>query len=430
VVTPVRAGGARRRAALVVVDGLRADMIDDRTTPSLWGIAERSRVFTEHRSVFPSATRVNSASLATGCHPSGHGLAGNAVALDEGEGLRPVSVGPPDFRDRLRRATGRTLARPTLAERLASRGGAAIYSNSSAGSAHMQDPDGFGHLYHRSGSFGPGLTPMLGPRHLDVTYDAAGDTTTTERFCEALEQDPDSDLFVLWICEPDHSQHVLELGSPAHREVIAAADRCAGAAFEAVEALRSRGEEVLLAVCSDHGHETVDEVVPVTDLLVGAGLKAARDSGDLVLASSGMGALIYLSEPTAERTGAVATWLNTQPWCAEVFAGPELARARLPTGSALAVAFSMAKRDAPNRFGVRGYGHVAADAFMQSDAPGLGQHGGLGPSETRPFLMVSGGDFVPGTVEAPTSAVDVAPTILAHLDAEAAGVDGSPLPTG
>ena len=51
----------------------------------------------------------------------------------------------------------------------------------------------------------------------------------------------------------------------------------------------------------------------------------------------------------------------------------------------------MAKRAAPNRFGIPGLGHVAADIFMKSDAPGLG------PYETRPVLIVSGGGFSPGT---------------------------------
>ena len=45
------------------------------------------------------------------------------MALDEGEGLVCLSVGKPDFRDRLYRATGRSLHVPTLAERLARAGG-------------------------------------------------------------------------------------------------------------------------------------------------------------------------------------------------------------------------------------------------------------------------------------------------------------------
>ena len=303
-----------KRAVVMIIDGLRADMVGRDYTPHLTGIVERSRWFTDQRSVFPSATRVNSASISTGCWPKNHGLAGNAIALDEGDGLQPVSVGPPDFRDRLRRATGRTLHRPTLAEWLRPHGGVVTYSNSSAGSAHMQDPDGHGWLFHRNGSFAPGMETITDERHLDVTYDAAGDAETTRRFCAALDTPGDALLHLLWICEPDHSQHTMELGSPEHREIIAGAEQCALEVSEAVDALRARGDDVLFVIASDHGQETVDEVVPVNDLLVDAGFKEHADSSDVVLASSGMGALIYLSNEARDRCSAIADWIRAQAW--------------------------------------------------------------------------------------------------------------------
>ena len=73
---------------------------------------------------------------------------------------------------------------------------------------------------------------------------------------------------------------------------------------------------------------------------------------------------------------------------------------------------------------------MASDIFMGSDAPGLGQHGGLGPYETRPVLIASGGGSSPGESGARTSAVDIAPTILRHLGAAGldAPMDGRPLP--
>ena len=52
-----------RRAVVMVIDGLRADMVGREYTPRLAEIVDRSRWFTEQRSVFPSATRVNSASI-------------------------------------------------------------------------------------------------------------------------------------------------------------------------------------------------------------------------------------------------------------------------------------------------------------------------------------------------------------------------------
>jgi len=152
-----------RKAVLLVCDGLRADMIRSEWTPNLCRLAGRSRTFSNHSTVFPSTTRTTSASIATGCRPGRHGLEGNAVALDEGDGLIAVSAGSLEFRDRLERATGRTLAVPTLAERLAGHGGGAVYSNVSAGAAYFHDPDGHGFVYHRQGSYGPSRRPKTVP---------------------------------------------------------------------------------------------------------------------------------------------------------------------------------------------------------------------------------------------------------------------------
>ena len=88
----------------------------------------------------------------------------------------------------------------------------------------------------------------------------------------------------------------------------------------------------------------------------------------------------------------------------------------------------MAKTDAPNRFGIPGLGHVAADPFMSTDNIGRGQHGGLGPYETNPWLSISGEDFSPGVTEHPSRTIDIAPTILRHLGVEWDGMDGEPLP--
>jgi hypothetical protein len=418
----------RRRAVLMVVDGLRADQLTPQFVPALAGLAAQSRHFTAHRSVFPSATRVNSASIATGCFPARHGLHGNAIALDEGEGLVAVSVGPPEFRERWRRATGRTLLAPTLSERLRAHGGAVIHSNSSAGAAHMQDPDGHGTLFHRNGSHRPGFEPITGDDRPEVQYDASGDREITRRFVESFEHDAAVALNVLWICEPDHSQHALELGSPAHREVLEAADACVATVRDAVARVRARGEEVLFVTCSDHGHETVSEVVPVTRLLIEAGLKDAPESHDVVLASSGMGALLYLSPQACARRDTIADWLASQSWCERVYAGPALAGIGLPVDGALQIAFSMAKQDTANRFGVPGAGAVAADSFTKSDALGHGQHGGLGHYETRPCLVVSGPGVRAGVCERPTRAVDIAPTILDFLGVARGGTDGAVLP--
>ena len=63
-------------------------------------------------------------------------------------------VGAPDFREHMRRATGRTLLVPALSERVANDGGLIALSNVSPGAAFFVDPDAHGYVYHRSGSHG------------------------------------------------------------------------------------------------------------------------------------------------------------------------------------------------------------------------------------------------------------------------------------
>jgi len=84
-----------RRAVLVVCDSLRADLIRPDTAPTLHALGRSVTNFTGCRGVFPSVTRVTSASIATGCHPGRHGLLGNTMVLDEGAGLVCLSVGKP-----------------------------------------------------------------------------------------------------------------------------------------------------------------------------------------------------------------------------------------------------------------------------------------------------------------------------------------------
>ena len=417
-----------KRAVLVVCDGLRADTINPELTPNLARFAGVSHIFANHRGVFPSTTRVTSASIATGCLPGNHGLEGNVVVLDEGDGLVAVSAGPPDFRDRLQRARGRTLLVPTLAQRLEAHGGSIVFSNVSAGAAQFQDPDGYGYVYHRQGSYGPGRQPLSGSDHLDVTHDTAGDAAMTERFLDEVLRRRAPALAVLWQCEPDHTQHTWPLGSPEHLAAVAGADSCAASVVEAVEALEAAGDDILLILCSDHGHETVDRVIPLETLLIEAGLKAAVGSTDVVVASNGTSASIYLSDAARPRAGGIVEFLRSQEWIGDVFAGSDLAALGHRTDTPLAIAVTTRNLDTTNPYGVAGMSHTIADPLSGESHIGCGQHGGLGRHEQHPFLLVRGGGFGGGKrVDAPSSPVDIAPTILRHLGLPHDGMDGAPL---
>jgi arylsulfatase A-like enzyme len=403
-------------------------MISPETMPNLTGFGAQAERIANYRTVFPSCTRVVSASMATGCFPARHGLQGNSVALLEQGRLVVRDAGDPDFLQHKRRLTGRSLAMPTLAERLRPHGGAMIFSNVSPGAAYAHDPDGHGHVYHRAGSFGPERLPVASEDRLDVTLDAAGDRRMTQRFVDENLQRRRPALAVLWLGEPDHIQHEVALGSPEHQTALAHADTNIGLVIDAVSRLRGCGEDVLLFIGSDHGHQTVEGVVDIDAEFVAAGIKASQTSDDVVAVSNGTSALIYLHPDHTSRLPSIRCFLESCDWAGQIFGPDELGSVGQAAEACLALAVSMRATDQPNVFGIAGSSLVAKPAFGKPDRLGCGQHGGLGKFEQSPFMLISGHGFAADTCRREQACVvDIAPTILAHLGLPWSGVDGRPL---
>jgi arylsulfatase A-like enzyme len=417
-----------RRAVIVTLDGLRRDMISHDTTPNLVAFAGQAEQFQDYRTVFPSCTRVVSASVATGCYPARHSLQGNSVALMEEGRLVLRDAGDPAFLQHKRRVTGQSLTMPTLAERVKHHGGAIVFSNVSPGAAYAHDPDGHGYVYHRAGSLGPGRVPVPASDHLDVTLDVAGDRKMTERFVGEVLRERRPALTVLWLGEPDHIQHEAPLGSPEHLATLAQADVHAGLVFETVAKLREAGDDILLLVGSDHGHQTVTGVIDIDAELVSAGLKADQGSGDVMAVSNGTSALIYVHQDHAAAIPRIGAFLEASEWAGRIFGPNELDDVGQAAVSGLSFAVSMRATEESNAYGVPGSSLVAKPAFGKPDRLGCGQHGGLGAFEQAPFLMASGTGFAPGATRPEAAGViDIAPTVLTHLGLPCAGLDGHSL---
>jgi hypothetical protein len=417
-----------RRAVVLVLDGLRRDMLTEALTPDLAAHARRSEMFSAHRSVFPSATRVVSSSFATGCYPAKHELQGNSLVLVENGRLVAHDAGHPDFLQHKRRVTGRSLAVPTLAERLKDRGGTIVFSNVSPGAAYAHDPDGHGFVYHRAGSFGPGRSRLEKPDAVDVTLDAAGDRALAERFVSEVLIERRPALALLWLGEPDASSHAHPLGSPPHLEALRQTDRTARLVMDGVANLRETGDDILFIVCSDHGHQTVHGVIDIEAELVAAGVKDGAGSGDIVSVSNGTSALIYVHESAVAKVPALGEFLSSRSWAGRVIGVDGLAGIGQTTRHGLAFAVDMASTEEPNEFGIPGQSYEAKPAPGKAGHLGCGQHGGLARFEQSPFLMVQGDGFRVGVERNEvTSAVDHAPTILTHLGLLADGMDGRAL---
>ena len=76
---------------IVVWDGLRPDMITPENTPYLHATAQRGVFSRASHAAFPTATRINAASLSTGCYPGQHGIVDNELYIPEIDPARATS---------------------------------------------------------------------------------------------------------------------------------------------------------------------------------------------------------------------------------------------------------------------------------------------------------------------------------------------------
>lgn len=417
----------RKRVITVMCDSLRRDFISPEKTPLIAEIAVKAICFTNARSVFPSTTRTSSASIATGCYPARHGLPGNCVILAEPQGLECRNVGDPKFLNHLREGTGTTLKVPTLAQHVRPIGRALLMSNVSAGAAYFHDPEGFGEVWHRAGSFGLGRVELSPNPAGQWRSGSDGDAAMTLAFCERVRRDDELVSATLWLSNPDHSGHRCALGSSEHLKGIADAEACLSAVMNLVSELRKRGDDVLFIIASDHGMQSISESIPVTRLLIEAGFKASEKSHDVVIAPNGTAFTVGVSNHAQGRIPALVDWLNKQEWAGEVIAGDVLALVGLANDETCRIAVSMRASESLNDAGVPGVSYYVEDPDEPGDYVGCGQHGGLGVYEQSPFLLIDGRDFGQGVFDAPVSLVDFLPTMLRHLDLPFSDLDGRPL---
>jgi hypothetical protein len=416
-----------RRAIFVCCDGLGRDWVRPETTPVLHDIGRKSLRCDAHEAVFPSVTRVSAASVSTGCLPGRHGLHGNRMGLLEDGKIVVRDVGHPDFRMHMRRANGRTLLVPSLAERVASAGSCVAFSNVSPGAAYFLDPDHFGYVYHRAGSYAPGGERIVGADALEVSHDLAGDWMMTQRFCAEVLCDRRPAGAILWLANPDLTLHGVPLGSPAHHDALRQTERCVLEVFRTVERLRSDGEDILLLIGSDHGQETIGDCIDVSAWLANHGLGAELESGDVAVAGQGTAALLYATDRGRQPLLGVLDEMRRAPWSDEVVVEDGLAEHGHAARDGVVAAVNMARQDGANAHGVRGRRCVVAEPGKPA-ATGSGQHGGWGPDETKPFLIANDAGRSTGTIGRSTSLADIAPTIIRFLGLQIEGFDGKPLP--
>lgn len=415
-----------KRAVYINCDGLCTDWISSERTPILATLSARGLRCAEHRAIFPSVTRASASAVATGCRPIKHGLHGNRMGLIEDGRIVVRDAGPPDFRGHMRKALGRTLRVPTMSERVAGYGGFVAYSNVSPGAAYFLDPDEHGEVRHRAGSYGPGGS---GVPPLPVKAGLEGDIAMTDLFCSEVLQGRPRAISVMWFGDPDLTMHNAPIGSPAHIAALKQIDALVGKVAATIDALRAEGEDILLMVGSDHGHETITKGVNVTAWLDENGFGALREAGQLAFATQGTAALLYAIGDAERIVPDVIAKLRSSPWVGDIAIGDELERLGIAVEGGLVAGISLARSPEPNAFGVAGQRWAS---FNGPEFKGLGngQHGGWGPDETRPFLIVDHPGVKPAARAERTSLIDIAPTILSFLGLPAEDMEGKAIAWG
>ncbi len=422
---------AGRRILIVAFDGLRPDMVSADLTPNLTRMMATGVSFTNSRACFPTETRVNQASLITGCLPRRHGIVANRF-LDLNADTDAV-IDSGDYRALTRADAaldGNLIEVPTLGEILhgAGRSFAVAGSGTAGGNCVLhRKAAAFGHLNISLHGAGSSTTPdplarmidALGPVPDDALPNLGRISWLTEAYMTWIAPRLDPDVCLLWYSDPDTTFHFRGIGSDAATAAIRHADAEFGRILDWRDAT-GQADSLQIVALSDHGHVTVRGApLDMPAQLAAAGFPVAErpngDGGAVIVRGSCGG--IYLDDPAREAD--MVAWLQAQDWCGPLFTRRphggtfDLALAGVDHDRSADIVFITRSGDDP----VPGHppGWCLHDLPKIPDGGSL--HGGLTRFETNNMLVFSGSAFTSGeTVTTPAGIIDVAPTLLHLLD--------------
>jgi arylsulfatase A-like enzyme len=458
-------GATKATLHLVLVwDGLRPDSISAADTPNLYRLRAEGVSFAHSHAVFPTVTRVNATSLATGTYPSRHGIMGNQIYVPVVDKARAFSNDDHQQLLRMDEAEpGRIVTAPAMAEVLEKAGQRMVaVSSGSTGSALLlapKAPRGSGTVIN--GDFLPGKQAAFPETVSDEVLKRFGPAPKKGGAKDPFDASVGWQMRVLrdyvlpelkpnaviaWLTEPDHIQHAFGAGAPESIASIRADDAELGRLLQVLEA-RGLRERTNIFVVSDHGFGQTVHHVNVGQALRDAGLIAAEPSSELVVASSGQTVALHVARRDPARIRALAQFLQRQPWTGVLFTAAKKGGAphegSVPGTFSLDYAhlggherspdivFTFRWSSAKNRHGVPGsdFNHVTAGPTGPVETSAA-NHGSLSPWTVRNTMLAWGPDFKRGALlRTPASNVDVTPTLLYLLGHREAlpGMDGRPL---
>jgi hypothetical protein len=260
------------------------------------------------------------------------------------------------------------------------------------------------------------------------------DDWTTRALLEVLWKDGVPPFSLLWLAEPDKSQHTTGPGSPQSLEGIHNCDANLGRVLAELER-RGLRDSTDVMIVSDHGFSTISRKVDVAAELASAGFRGKRtvpdglQLGEIMVVGNGGTSLLYVGGHDAGVIRRLAAYLQIQDWTGVVFT-------RMPLEGAFPLA--EARIDSPLAPDLVVSLHWSGDksangtpGLQTSDLPPsnnkAGNHASLSAYDMHNTLVAAGPDFRRGVTDTlPSANTDVAPTILwlLGLKQDAARMDG------
>lgn len=403
------AAGKATHIVVVVWDGLRPDSVNKQNTPTLHKLAKEGVFFQNHHAVYPSSTQVNGVAMATGAYPNRNGIIANREYRPEIDPLKHVDTEAPEVArrgDELSR--GGYLRLLTLAEILQRAG----RTTAIAGAKPIV-------LLHNR--FQPERIKLLDTKRYE-TPNERQDAAATRALVGPLWDNGVPTFSLLWLSEPDLTQHAAGCGSGPALKAHKISDRHLALVLDELQA-RGLRDKTDIFVVSDHGFSTIQRTVDVAEVLQKAGFNAARQfpdppgPGSVMVVGNGGTVLLYVIGHDAALTRRLVDFLQHQDFTGVIFTRAPmpgtftLDQIRLNSLHAPDIVVSLRWSPEKNAAGIAGLLTNEGTARR----PGQGAHASLSPFDMRATLVAAGPDFRRGMVnQLPSGNADLAPTIL-HL---------------
>jgi len=427
-----------RHVVVVVWDGMRPDFVSEQNTPALWKLAQSGVIFRNHHSVYPSATIVNGTAINTGVYPNRSGILANH---DYQPAINPrSSIDVEDARvirkgDEL--SGGKYIAVQTIVELIHNGGGkTAIATAKTVGLLFDRHAESRSEQNIFAGESAPPeavteIVKTLGAFPA-ATEPSQRDAWTAKALTDFLWAKEFPAFSLLWLSEPDDTEHKTAPGAPPAVAAIKSSDDNLARVLAALDRSNVRSTTDIFVV-SDHGFSTIARSIDVPKILRNAGFDAVTEltsepkNGQIMIVGNGGTVLFYVIGHDAAVTRRLVEFLQQTDFAGVLFSRLPmegtftLDKAKIDNEHAPDVEMSFRWTGDKNQFGAEGM----IDADWQR-AAGKGTHATLSKFDMHNLLIAAGPDFRrAATDELPTGNVDLAPTVLAILGIQsAAAMDG------